>query len=48
MADLLVTPPDLDLDDDQVIDDLGRLRVELAAYLRVPRRWDGSLRRSGN
>lgn len=45
MASLFVIP-DLDLDDQHVIEDLHRLRAQMASLLRVPRRWSGGLRRT--
>lgn len=38
--------PDLDLDDQHVIESIHRLRAEMASILRVPRRWEGGLRRT--
>lgn len=38
--------PEVDLEDVQVIDDVGAMRVALADVLRVPRRWSGGLRRT--
>jgi Fic/DOC family len=35
-----------DLEDEAVLDEIHGLRLELAGVLRVPRRWDGGLRRS--
>lgn len=46
MAEHLFTTPELDLEDDQVIADITRMRDDLAAFLRVPKRWEGTLRRS--
>lgn len=38
--------PNLDLADDQTIAEIHEIRAALAALLRAPRRWDGSLRRT--
>lgn len=45
MTALFTTPP-LDLDDHGAIDGVHRMRAEMASMLRVPRRWDGGLRRA--
>jgi Fic family protein len=42
----LFAPPDLDLDDQAVVEDIHRLRAQMASLLRVPRRWSGGLRRT--
>lgn len=42
----LFEAPELDLDDDRVIDEIAQLRAELSGFLRVPKRWQGGLRRS--
>lgn len=39
-------PPDLGLDDLAVIAEIGQIRERLASVLRVPKRWDGGLRRT--
>ncbi len=46
MSEQLFTTPESDLEDDQVIAEIERLRRDLAAFLRVPKRWEGTLRRS--
>ena len=38
--------PDLGLDDLAVIENIHRIRAELAAFLSAPRRWTGGLRRT--
>jgi Fic family protein len=43
---MLFKPPDLDLADDQVVAEIRETREALATFLRAPRRWDGSLRRT--
>jgi Fic family protein len=43
---MLFQTPGLDLEDDSVLDEIHGLRTELASVLRIPRRWDGGLRRS--
>lgn len=43
---MLLATPDLDLEDQSVLQEIHRLLVDLADVLRVPRRWDGGLRRS--
>lgn len=43
---MLFSTPDLGVDDLQVIDEIQRVRIELAHVLRAPRRWDGALRRT--
>ncbi len=45
MADLFSTP-DPDLEDQQVIGEIHDVRASLADFLRVPKRWDGLLRRT--
>jgi len=42
----LFTIPDMDLDDQQAVDGVHRMRAEMASVLRAPRRWDGGLRRT--
>lgn len=42
----LFTPPDPDLEDQQVIGEIQDVRARLADVLRVPRRWNGLLRRT--
>lgn len=39
-------PPDVDLQDAEVLEDLARLRAGLADVIRTPRRWMGGLRRT--
>lgn len=43
---MLFRPPDLDLHDTRVLEEIDAMRAELAAHLRVPRRWTGRLRRT--
>ncbi|MGL5864763.1 MAG: Fic family protein [Dermatophilaceae bacterium] len=43
---MLFQTPDLDLADDQVISEIQEIRAALATFLRAPRRWGGSLRRT--
>lgn len=43
---MLFETPDLDLEDQQVLEEIHDLRAALADVLRVPRRWDGLMRRS--
>jgi len=43
---MLFRTPDLDLEDDVVLEEIHRHRAALADVLRVPRRWAGGLRRS--
>lgn len=43
---MLYAYPLLDLEDNAVLDEIADLRGQLAEYLRVPRRWTGSLRRT--
>lgn len=45
MTSLFATP-DPDLEDQQVIGEIHETRASLADYLRVPRRWNGLLRRT--
>lgn len=42
----LFEPPELDLEDAQVIADVAEMREHLATWLRTPRRWVGGLRRT--
>ncbi|MFT4217090.1 MAG: hypothetical protein QM619_07890 [Micropruina sp.] len=42
----LFQPPELGLDDLAVIGEIGQIRERLASVLRVPKRWDGGLRRT--
>lgn len=42
----LFESPDLGLDDLAVIEEIGQIRERLASVLRVPKRWDGGLRRT--
>lgn len=42
----LFQPPDLGPDDLAVIDEIAQIRERLASVLRVPKRWDGGLRRT--
>ena len=42
----LFTTPDPDLEDQQVIAEIHDVRASLADYLRVPKRWNGLLRRT--
>ncbi|MFT4293828.1 MAG: Fic family protein [Micropruina sp.] len=44
--DRLFQPPDLGLDDLAVIGEINQTRECLASVLRVPKRWDGGLRRT--
>ena len=46
MAEQLFRTPETDLEDDQVITDITQMRTDLAEFLRAPKRWEGSLRRS--
>lgn len=43
---MLFTTPDPDLEDQQVIAEIHEIRASLADVLRVPRRWNGLLRRT--
>lgn len=43
---MLFQPPELDLVDARVLDEVSEMREELASVLRVPRRWAGTLRRN--
>jgi len=43
---MIFAHPILDLEDSAVLDEIADLRTQLAEYLRVPRRWTGSLRRT--
>jgi Fic family protein len=43
---VLYETPALDLEDARVLDEIARMRAELAEHLRVPRRWGGRLRRT--
>ena len=45
MTSLFATP-DPDLEDQQVIGEIHETRASLADYLRVPKRWNGLLRRT--
>src|SRR3546814_10557854 len=42
----LFTTPDPDLEDQQVIAEIHAFRASLADFLRVPKRWNGLLRRT--
>jgi len=42
----LFEPPELDLEDAQVVAELAEMREHLASWLRTPRRWVGGLRRT--
>ena len=42
----LFATPDPDLEDQQVISEIHAVRASLAAFLRVPKRWNGLLRRT--
>lgn len=46
MRTLPYSTPELDLEDQQVIEAIGELRRGLETVLRVPRRWTGGLRRT--
>lgn len=43
---MLFSAPDIDLVDAQVLDEIDRMRSDLAGSLRVPKRWSGLLRRT--
>jgi len=43
---MLFSVPALDLEDGSVLEEIGAMRADLAAYLRTPRRWQGRLRRT--
>lgn len=43
---MLFATPNLDLDDQAVSDEIHSMRAEAAGVLRVPRRWQGGLRRT--
>jgi hypothetical protein len=43
---LIYTPPSLTIDDAAVLDEIHVMRQDLAAMLRVPKRWEGALRRT--
>lgn len=43
---MLFTTPPLDLEDLRVLEEISAMRVELAEFLRIPRRWTGRLRRT--
>lgn len=43
---MLFSTPELDLEDEAVLQGIHAMRASLADVLRVPRRWDGGLRRS--
>lgn len=42
----LFRPPELGLDDVAVIEEIGQIRERLASVLRVPKRWEGGLRKT--
>lgn len=42
----LFDTPDCDLEDQQVIGEIQEARASLADYLRLPKRWNGLLRRT--
>lgn len=42
----LFSTPEIDLEDQQVLAEIGRIRVSLASQLRAPARWEAGLRRS--
>lgn len=42
----LFTTPDPDLEDQQIVEEIHRIRASLADVLRAPRRWSGLLRRT--
>lgn len=46
MTEKLFDTPEPDLEDDQVIADIERMRADLAAFLRMPKKSEGTLRRS--
>lgn len=43
---MLFTVPELDLEDNAVLEEIADMRERLADYLRTPRRWQGRLRRT--